>query len=199
MQPSRNRLGHGPSRLLALACGVLLLGGPAAAPAATGIAVLDFELRNLTPIADSQEDLQRAASIRPMLEAELHKRPDTRIVSIDPVVAREADAALGYLFEHSDAAAELGRAHGADWILVGRLHKPSFLFAYLMARLIDTGTGKVAEDLIVEIKGQQEVVTRKGVERLAQKLDARLAAGSSTAGSRDSDRQPQSRPASHTP
>ena len=109
---------------------------------------------------------------------------DVRIVSIDPAVARKADAGVGYLFEHADAAAELGRAHGADWILVGRLHKPSFLFSYLMARLVDTRAGKVAEDLIVEVKGQQHIVMRKGIERLAEKLSVRLKATADDAGHR---------------
>ncbi len=75
-------------------------------------------------------------------------------------------------------AARLGAANGADWVVVGRLHKPSYLFVYLMARLVDVSTGQVAEDLLVEIKGLQDVVSRKGIERLAQKLSPRLRAGS---------------------
>ena len=169
--------------LLTLA--MLLLSMPIAGADVSGqasIAVLEFESYNLTPIADTAEDMKRTASISGMLEQALQETTDVRIVSIDPVDVREADAGFGYLFEHGDVAAQLGLAHGADWVLVGRLHKPSFLFSYLMARLVDARTGKVAEDLIVEIKGQQQVVTRKGVERLAQKLAVRLAAGTGATG-----------------
>ncbi|MGB5833724.1 MAG: DUF2380 domain-containing protein [Thiohalocapsa sp.] len=140
--------------------------------------MLDFELNDLTLLPNTDEELARTASIRPMLEEALSEAGDVRIVSIDPDAASEADAAFGYLFEHEEVAGKLGAAHGADWILVGRLHKPSYLFAYLMARLVDTKSGEIAEDLLVEIKGQQDVVTRKGVERLAQKLSTRLGAGS---------------------
>lgn len=179
--------------LLALVC-LPLPGGHNLAFAEPRIAVLEFELNNLTPIAASPEDLKHAASISRMLEKALQETLDVRIVSIDPAVAREADVAFGYLFEHSDAAAQLGLTHGADWILVGRLHKPSFLFAYLMARLVNTETGRLAEDLIVEIKGQQQVVTHKGVKRLAEKLAARLTADVNENAERPTGRQGASTP-----
>ena len=44
---------------------------------------------------------------------------------------------FGYLFDHHDLAAQLAKQYHADYVLVGRLHKPSFLFIYLMAHLID--------------------------------------------------------------
>lgn len=140
------------------------------------IAVLEFELYNLTPIADTPEDRMRLATLRGMVEQGLRDNADIDIdiVAIDPATVAEANAGFGYLFEHADVAAELGLAHGATWVLVSRLHKPSFLFSYLMARLVDTRTRSVAEDLVVEIKGQQQVVTRKGIERLVQKLLPRL-------------------------
>ncbi|MCP5304468.1 MAG: DUF2380 domain-containing protein [Chromatiaceae bacterium] len=156
----------------ALACVCCLGLSPCAG--ATGVAVLAFESRNLTPIADTAADRQYVASLGVMLEEALGQAADTEIVSIDPAVADEANAGVGYLFEHGDVAAQLARAQGADWIVVGRLHKPSFLFSYLMARLVDARTGEVAEDLVIEIKGQQDVVTRKGIQRLAGKLAARL-------------------------
>ena len=182
MTRTRPPSNHSMRLQLALACFLLLTAGPVQTAAATGIVVLDFELRNLTPIPDSAEDLQRAASIRQMLISALQNKVDVRVVTVDPAAARAADAAVGYLFDHSDAAAQLGLAHGADWILVGRLHKPSFLFAYLMARLVDTRSGTVKEDVVVEVKGQQEIVTRKGVERLAEKLTARLSAAVGASG-----------------
>lgn len=158
---------------LALGC-LLLLGVQSRAWSDASIAVLDFELKDLTLLPNGPEEVARTASIRPMLEEALRTAAAVRIIAIEQEAARDADAGVGYLFEHSEAAARLGASGGADWILVGRLHKPSFLFAYLMARLVDTGTGKVAEDLLVEIKGQQDVVTRKGVERLAKKIAKRL-------------------------
>lgn len=182
MNATRHPGRAGSTLMLTMAC-LLLLAMQTQALAEPSIAVLRFELNNLTPIADTAEDLQRTAAVSGMLEKALQDTLDVRIVRIDPAVVRDADAGFGYLFEHADVSAALGRAHGVDWILVGRLHKPSFLFSYLMARLVDTRTNKVAEDLIVEVKGQQHIVTRKGVERLAEKLAVRLHAGASSAGS----------------
>jgi len=159
----------------ALAC-LLLMMLPCRVVAESTLAVLEFELNDLTLLPRGEEELQRTAALQPMLEEALNVTDSVRIIRIDPAAVRDADAAFGYLFEHSEEAARLGAAHGADWVLVGRLHKPSFLFAYLMARLVDTQTGNVAEDLLVEVKGQQQVVTRKGIERLASKIAARLEA-----------------------
>lgn len=175
MKTTRHPAAPGTALACAMAC-VFLLTMNACALAQQSIAVLAFETHNLTPIADTAEDVQHAASISRMLEQALQDTLDLRIVTIDPAVVREADAAFGYLFEHADVTAELGRTHGVDWVVVGRVHKPSFLFSYLMARLVDTQTNKVSEDLIVEIKGQKRIVTRKGAERLAEKLAVRLRA-----------------------
>jgi hypothetical protein len=136
--------------------------------------VLDFELNDLTLQPRTPEELERTASIRPLLENALAPASDIRLVGIDAATADRANAGVGYLFDHPEVAARLGDEHGADWVLVGRLHKPSFLFAYLMARLVDTDTGELAEDYIVEVKGQQDVVTAKGVERLAEKIEKRI-------------------------
>ncbi len=170
----------GRSRVLAwvLSWGLLTASLLAAAQAQSTLAVLDFELNDLTLLPNTDAERERTASLRPMLEQALREAGDVQVVEIDPAAIGEADAAFGYLFEHPEVTARLGAANGADWVIVGRLHKPSYLFVYLMARLVDTRTGEVAEDLLVEIKGQQDVVSRKGVERLAQKLSTRLRAGS---------------------
>lgn len=157
---------------------LLLLGAGPGSGAEARLAVLDFELNDLTPMPNGAEEQARTATVRPLLEKAIAETsPEVRMVAIDPQAVREADAGIGYLFEHNEVAARLGAEHGADWILVGRLTKPSFLFAYLMARLVDTRSGEIAEDIVVEVKGQQQLVTRKGVERLAEKLAPRLAAG----------------------
>ncbi|RKT47130.1 DUF2380 domain-containing protein [Thiocapsa rosea] len=140
----------------------------------TTIAVLDFELNDLTGLDGGAQERERTASVRPLLERALAETRRYRPIAIEAARVEEANAGFGYLFDHPEAAAELGRAQGADFILVGRLHKPSFLFAYLMANLIDAGTGKVRENLIVEIKGQTVSVTARGAARLAERIDAAL-------------------------
>jgi hypothetical protein len=58
--------------------------------------------------------------------------------------------------------------------LVGRLHKPSFLFAYIMGHLIRTKDGQLIGNYISEIKGGEEKLTLKGIESLASKIDQDL-------------------------
>lgn len=153
----------------------LSLVAASALAAGTSIAVLDFELNDLTLGPGTPEETTRTASIRPLLEQALGRADGVRLVNIEPAAVTQANAGFGYLFEHPEVAADLGREHRADWVLVGRLHKPSFLFAYLMARLVDTHTGANGGDYIVEVKAQQALVTAKGVERLAEKLLTRIA------------------------
>ena len=95
---------------------------------------------------------------------------DYRMVPVDRELVAAADAGSGYLFQHDDLAAALGGRLGAEWILVGRLHKPSFLFAYLMVHLVQVDSGRRMGDFIVEVKGQPEQATRRGAARLAEKI-----------------------------
>jgi len=135
------------------------------------ISVLDFELNDLTLDPNTADELERTATIRPLLNDALTKKHGYKIIEIDAETQEKADAGFGYLFHHHDVAAQLGRDVGAEWVVVGRLHKPSFLFVYLMAHVIDVKTGQLVGNLIVEVKGPQRRLTIKGVESLAEKIN----------------------------
>lgn len=139
-------------------------------PAETRIAILDFELKDLTLAPGIPAEIKRTASIKPLLENEL-RSAGYRIVDIPPPAQQAANSGVGYLFEHADAAAQLGKNFGADYLLVGRLHKPSFLFAYLMGNLVKVDDGQWAGKFISESKGPNAELTVKAVESLAVKID----------------------------
>ncbi|TAN65352.1 MAG: DUF2380 domain-containing protein [Methylobacter sp.] len=141
--------------------------------AKTSIAILDFELNDLTLKPKTATEINRTASIKPMLEKEL-KGVGYNIISIDLAAQNIANSGFGYLFDHDDVAAELGKTAGADYVLVGRLHKPSFLFAYIMGHLIRVKDGQLIGNYISETKGGDEKLTLKGVESLADKIDKDL-------------------------
>ncbi|NOQ16655.1 MAG: DUF2380 domain-containing protein [Methyloprofundus sp.] len=141
--------------------------------AETKIAILDFELKDLTLAPRIPAELKRTASIKPLLEAELKKAGYT-LINIDAHSQKLADAGIGYLFDHHDVAAKLGDQFGADYILVGRLHKPSFLFAYLMGHLIRVSDAKLVGNYISEAKGPNTKLTIKTVESLTVKIDNSL-------------------------
>lgn len=141
--------------------------------AETKIAILDFELKDLTLAPRIPTEIKRTASIKPLLEAEL-KKAHYVIIDIDSKSQKMADSGVGYLFDHHDVAAKLGEQFGADYILVGRLHKPSFLFAYLMGHLIRVSDAKLVGNYISEAKGPNKKLTIKTVESLTVKIDKTL-------------------------
>ncbi|MGH8550572.1 MAG: DUF2380 domain-containing protein [Methylococcales bacterium] len=161
----RARLGP----LLSVLCLSLLLASPAYAR--SRIAVLDFELKDLTLNPNTSEEIERTASIKPMLEKILAQRGDYTIIGISQSSRMNADVATGYLFDHFDVAAEFGRNHGADYILVGRVHKASFLFVYFMLHMIDTRSELLVGNYICEVKGPQKKLTIKGAECLVEKIN----------------------------
>ena len=141
--------------------------------AETRIAILEFELKDLTLAPRIPSEIERTASIKPLLEAEL-KKADYIIVNIDHESQEYANSGIGYLFDHHDVAAKLGKQFNADYVLVGRLHKPSFLFAYLMGHLIRVSDAKLIGNYISEAKGPNKKLTVKTVESLAVKIDKTL-------------------------
>jgi hypothetical protein len=133
------------------------------------IAVLDFELRDLTLLPGIPAELERTTSVKPMLENELSKS-GFEIVQIPSESQVKASSGFGYLFDHHDLAAELGKKYNADYVIVGRLHKPSFLFIYLMAHLVDVKHEHLIADYLSEVKGAEKKLTKKGVESLSVKI-----------------------------
>jgi len=153
-------------------CGLLSF----SAVADTKIAILDFELNDLTLDPRRPDELERTASIKTLLQETLKRKGGYDLIEIDSDAREEANAGFGYLFAHHDVAGTLGKEFGADWVLVGRVHKASFLFVYFMAHLVDAHTQELLGDYIVEVKGPQRMLTIKGVERLAEKVDKTIKA-----------------------
>jgi hypothetical protein len=127
--------------------------------AETRVAILDFELKDLTLAPRTPAEIKRTASIKPLLEAEL-KKADYVIISIDPKSQELANNGVGYLFDHNEVAANF--------------HKPSFLFVYLMGHLIRVSDAKLIANYIAESKGSNQKLTVKAVESLAGKIDKTL-------------------------
>lgn len=149
----------------------LLFATVAFAETPSGIAVLDFELKDLTLDPGNAAEIERTASIKPLLERALNGA-NHATVAVDSTAQSAADLGVGYLFDHSDAAAVLGRGVGAKWVVVGRVHKASFLFVYFMAHVVSVETGEQIANLVVEVKGPQKALTARGAENLAEKITA---------------------------
>lgn len=155
------------SILTGLAIVLLLLGNADAAPR---IAILDFELNDITSLPNTPQELLRTASIQPLLEQAISRSGDYEIVQIKTEDQQAANSSFGYLFRFDDLAAKLGEQYGADWIVVSQHSKPSFLFSYLMAHVINVKTQTLAASYAIELKGNHEKVTQRGVRSLANKI-----------------------------
>ncbi|MGZ5028656.1 MAG: DUF2380 domain-containing protein, partial [Methylobacter sp.] len=89
-------------RLILWLC--LICGSPA--NAASRIAVLDFELRDITTLPNTPDELKRTASMKPLLEQAIGKLGDYQIVQIGLNEQNSANAGAGYLFNFDEIAAK---------------------------------------------------------------------------------------------
>lgn len=159
------------STVIALTIELLLLSN---ANAAQRIAVLNFELNDITSLPNTPQEQLRTASIQPLLEQAINQSGDFKIIHIKTEDHIAANSSFGYLFRFNDLAAKLGEQYGADWIVVSQHSKPSFLYSYLIAHVINVKTQTLAARYDVELKGNHEKVTQRGVRSLANKIHALL-------------------------
>jgi hypothetical protein len=139
------------------------------------IAVFNFELNDITSLPNTVTEQQRTASIRPLLEQALLKTGDDyEIVDIDSATETLAKSGVGYLFAHPDWAAQMGQRLGVDWLIVGQHSKPSFLFSYLKAQLIQVAPQRLAASFDIEMKGNHVSVTEHGTAALALKIHRQI-------------------------
>lgn len=150
---------------------VLMLVQCPAVNAGNRIAILPFELNDITSLPNTQAELNRTASIKPLLEQAMKQAENYQIIDISKAEYQAENAGPGYLFRFHDIAAKLGEKYSADWIVVGQHSKPSFLFSYLMANLIDVKQGRLIARIEIELKGNHQKVTRRGVRKLSTKID----------------------------
>ncbi len=155
------------NRILVVLIINLLLGS---AYAGTRIAILSFELNDITSLPNTPQEVLRTASIGPLLEQAINTMGDYGIIHIKLDDQQAANSSFGYLFHFSDIAAQLGEQHGADWIVVSQHSKPSFLFSYLIAHVINVKTQRLVASYDIELKGNHEKVTQRAVKALANKI-----------------------------
>lgn len=134
------------------------------------IAVLAFELNDITSLPNTPKEIIRTASIKPLFEEALSWQGDYEFIQISHARQLAANPGLGYLFKFHDVAARLGQQFSAEWIIVGQHSKPSFLYSYLMVHVINANTGKLIARYDIELKGNHEKVTRRGVRKLAREI-----------------------------
>ncbi len=146
---------------------------------ASKIAVPDFELLNLTiQLSDQQKiaainakDQQKLRDIEHFLRKALDDKAEFSVITISAADKDAADKGIGYLFDCAQCAAELGKSHNADYIVIGRLHKPTYLFSYIIVRIFDTRTNKLVKEFRSEIKGDSSKNIPSAIDNIIAKID----------------------------
>lgn len=150
--------------------------------AATKVGVLDMQLLNLTmKMSDPQKNAEKAAEdlknielTEELLRKGFQAREQFTLVEIDSEVQAEANKSVGYLFDRPEAAAELGEKFDADYVVVGRYHKPTYLFSYIILRVVDINTGKMIEEIKTEVKGRAQETIPTNIGNVMVKFDTLL-------------------------
>lgn len=153
-------------KLLAL----LLFCAASTGVAAPRIAVLDFELNDITSLPNTPAEVRRTSTMAPMLIEVLNKTADYQTVAVPADLQKAANGSFGYLYRFPDEAAKLGQQQQIDWIVVSQHSKPSFLFSYLWVYLVEVSSKVVVARYDIELKGSHEKVTQHAIASLAKKI-----------------------------
>lgn len=138
--------------VLAIACLAWLIATPV--PAGASVLVLDFGLNDDTLLPRVPIELARTAAVAPAVRARLAARGHTIVsAATTPEIQAQASNGYKYFVEHPLVAAALGQAAGAEWVAIGRVNKPSFLFAYFVIDLVDAATGRIVAHLETSPRG----------------------------------------------
>ncbi len=145
----------------------------------TTIAVTNFELLNLTlKLTDPKkvaeidaQDQKNMAMINELLQSGLSNINGFTMIKVSEKAHADADKSVGLLFDCASCSAELGRNSNADYIIIGRLHKPTYLFSYLIARIFDTKTNKLVKEYRSEVKGMPSKSIPGAVGNLLHKIN----------------------------
>lgn len=137
------------------------------------VAVLDFELNDITLVPNTPQEVALTATAAPLLEWLLASHSQIEIVNIEDAVQHEANAGFGYLFSHGNVVADLGRKYNADYVIVGQMLKPSYLIQFLDVYIASVKKmGFVGENIRQTIYGgnDQNKILKKASIRLANAI-----------------------------
>jgi len=74
--------------------------------------------------------------------------------------------------QHDDSRADLGQKFNAEWIIVTKHRKPSFLYSHLIVNVIDVKKRQRIGNIMVQLKGTAEKVTHHSIRALAKQIHA---------------------------
>lgn len=145
--------------------------------------VVDFELRDVSPIPNVAQEVERTEYIDSVIRNTLKEAGYTLMEPCD-VLIQASQQGLGYLYDRPEVAGRLGGECGADYVLMGQTWKPSFLFVFPQVQVVDTRKNLTREQLVVVSRSVQleastldknvtEAAGRKLATQIVEKLKSR--------------------------
>ena len=146
---------------------------------ASSIAVPDFELLDLTlrlsdPVKVAEINAKEQKKIEMMeilIQEGITDNEGFTFVPVSTEARDKADVSVGYLFDCAKCSADLGREHNADYILIGRLHKPTYLFSYIIIRIFDVENNRLIKEYRSEVKGKPSKSIPGAIDNLMIKIN----------------------------
>lgn len=146
---------------------------------AKNIAVPNFELLDLTlKLSDPEKAAEINAKeqrniemIETLIQEGIIKNKKFTFIPVSAKFRNKADLSVGYLFDCAKCSADLGREYNADYIVIGRLHKPTYLFSYIIVRVFDVKENRLFKEYRSEIKGMPSKSIPGAVENLLVKIN----------------------------
>lgn len=145
-------------------------------PARTRIMVVNFELRDVSPLPNTEQEVERTEHIDTVIRNVLKEAGYTLVKPCEELV-KASQQGLGYLFDRPEVAAKIGRECGADYVLMGQTWKPSFLFVFPQVQVVDTRAGLTREQLVPVSRSVQleaSTLDRNVTEAAGKKLGKQI-------------------------
>ena len=142
------------AKLIVLISGLLLtslsIGAElqAVSPAMKKIMVVDFELRDVSPIPNVTQEVERTALIDSVIRKTLSANGYQLIPACNEL-KKASEQGNSYLYDRPEVAGEIGGRCGADFVLMGQTWKPSFLFVFPQVQVVDARKNLTREQLVV--------------------------------------------------
>ena len=116
--------------------------------AQTTIMAVDFELRDVSPLPNAPQEMERTALVDKVIKQTLAENGYTLLPACE-ALKKAADQGNSYLYDRPEIAGKLGGDCGADFVLLGQTWKPSFLFVFPQVQVVDTRANLTRAQLVV--------------------------------------------------
>lgn len=140
------------------------------------IMVVDFELRDVSPIPNVTEEIERTVLIDSVIRKELTSN-GYELMPACIELKKASNQGNSYLYDRPEIAGKLGRDCGADYVYMGQTWKPSFLFVFPQVQVVDTRENLTREQLVVVsrvVQLEASTLDKNVTEAAGKKLAAQI-------------------------